>query len=104
MHSCFNKIIFPFLYIYLIVLILASTISDNHYFKINIRNICIFIFIKLLFDLRKCTVSYIECKVRGVKKEEGIVYNFLDNIFCLNQYKSIYIILITIIIINNCLQ
>lgn len=33
---------------------------------------------KWIADYRKCTVSYIEVKLRGVAKEEGYLYNFLN--------------------------
>lgn len=39
--------------------------------------ILLFIGFKVVFRYEKCTVSYIEIKLRGVKKEEGYLYNFL---------------------------
>lgn len=40
--------------------------------------ILLFIAFKVIFKYEKCTLSYIEVKARGVKKEEGILYNFLS--------------------------
>ena len=37
-----------------------------------------FIVLKMLFQYDKCTLSYFECKLRGVKKEDGYLYSFLD--------------------------
>ena len=45
-----------------------------------------------LYD--ECTVSYIECKLRNVKKEEGYLNDFLHSIVSLtytNHAKFIYI-------------
>ena len=33
---------------------------------------------KWVVNYRKCTVSYIEVKMRGVPKEQGYLYNFLN--------------------------
>ena len=40
--------------------------------------ILLFIAFKVVFRYEKCTISYIEVKARGVKKEEGLLYNFLS--------------------------
>lgn len=42
--------------------------------------ITLFFLFKLIVNYRKCTLSYVECKLRNVKKEEGYIQNFLDNI------------------------
>ena len=34
----------------------------------------------MLSDYDKCTLSYIECKLRGVKKKDGYIYDFLHSI------------------------
>ena len=39
--------------------------------------ILLFMAFKVLFKYEKCTLSYIEVKVRGVTKEEGFIYRFL---------------------------
>lgn len=33
---------------------------------------------KIAFGYKKCTLSYIEVKLRGVPKEEGYIYRLLD--------------------------
>jgi hypothetical protein len=48
--------------------------------------LCIYLLIKWLTDYRKCTVSYIECKLRGVKKEAGYLYRYLEPILNLNRH------------------
>lgn len=40
----------------------------------------IFMLLKWILNYRKCTFSYIECKIRNVKKKDGILYNFLENL------------------------
>ena len=34
----------------------------------------------MIFNLRKCTFGYMECKIRGVKRDKGYINNFLDGI------------------------
>lgn len=42
-----------------------------------------FIVLKMIFNYSKCTVSYVECKLRNVKKEDGYLYQFLDQFIAL---------------------
>lgn len=51
--------------------------------------ITIFFLFKMIVNYRKCTVSYIECKIRGVKKEEGYVQNLLDGIVDIRDDENI---------------
>lgn len=62
-----------------------------------ILNLLIF-YIKVLLSYNKCTVSYIECKLRNVKKEEGVIFNIFKDymssqilFLLLNIYVFIYI-------------
>jgi hypothetical protein len=52
----------------------------------------LFFLIKLLFNYRKCTISYIECKLRNVKKEQGYLNSFMDSIIDLRYTSHVYII------------
>ena len=47
--------------------------------------VAMYFLFKWLMDYRKCTVSYIECKLRGVPKERGYLYRFLEAIFSVNE-------------------
>jgi len=48
----------------------------------SLYTILLFYFtIKIIIDYRKCTLSYIECKIRNVKKEKGYINNFFDDLF-----------------------
>jgi hypothetical protein len=49
---------------------------------------------KWLFNYRKCTISYIEVKLRGVKKEEGYLYRLLDYIINYRTDKNIIFVYI----------
>lgn len=40
----------------------------------------LFFYFKWLFNYRKCTISYIEIKLRRVKKEDGYLYTLLNDI------------------------
>lgn len=44
-----------------------------------VLTIALFYLIKWLLNYRKCTLSYLECKLRSVPKEEGYLNNFLEN-------------------------
>ncbi len=61
--------------------------------------ICIFFLAKWITNYRKCTISYIECKVRGVKKEKGYVYNIMEEIYDINKSKYKYLIYLFVIIV-----
>jgi hypothetical protein len=89
--------------IYLLILILLLTYSNKKHHNDISAIICGFFLIKWITDYRKCTISYIECKIRNIKKEEGIIYNILEPIFDINKDKDryYYYILFSIIIINN---
>ena len=47
--------------------------------------ILIFFFIKMVTNYRKCTISYLECKIRNVKKEEGFLNKFINSILNLRD-------------------
>ena len=46
---------------------------------------------KWLFNYRKCTISYFECLLRRVKKEEGILFNLLEESVNIRYTKHIYL-------------
>lgn len=45
---------------------------------------------KWLFNYRKCTISYIEVKLRGVKKEDGYLYRLLNYLIDFRYDAHIY--------------
>ena len=57
--------------------------------------IIVYFFFKMITNYDKCTLSYIECKLRNVKKENGYIYDFLHSIIDLRyttHAKFFYII------------
>ena len=95
-----NELITLILYIYLII----TTIFMNEiiFIRSNILLIC-FLLLKWIFNHRKCTLSYIECKIRNIKKEKSYIYNYCEFFGDLiyNKYNDIlFIILIILLLIN----
>ena len=66
-------------------------------------SIVLFFTFKWIFDYRKCTISYIECLMRGVKKEQGYLYNFLNGIVDLrfSNHITLYYILVGFILVYH---
>ena len=73
-----------------IILCLLDTDIPNVYI-----GLLIFFLIKQIINYRKCTISYIECKIRGVEKDEGYLYNFLNGIVDLRNTNFSILIYIT---------
>ena len=47
--------------------------------------------VKIIINYRKCTLSYLECKIRGVKQEEGYLNDFFNRIFDIrNEEDKVY--------------
>ena len=55
--------------------------------------IIIFFTFKWIFNYRKCTISRIECLLRRVKKEQGYLYRFLNNLVDIRFKEEIKIII-----------
>ena len=69
---------FVIVYIYLLIAILLI-INDSDIDQ-NYIGLMIFFLLKSFFNYRKCTVSYLEVKARGVKKKYGYLYTLMDDI------------------------
>ena len=62
--------------------------------------IILFFMFKMITMYEKCTISYLECKLRNVKKENGYLYDFLHSITILrNKDYAKYLYSIAIIFI-----
>ena len=84
-------------YLYLLIGILSIFLKkqlDRTYIII-----LIFMLLKLITNYRLCTVSYIECKLRNVKHEDGYLNQVLDPIIDLRFTNHYYIILLLSIVI-----
>ena len=55
-------------------------ICNNYNIDQNYMILLIFFLLKTLFDYRKCTVSYLETKLRSVKKKDGYLFALMDDI------------------------
>ena len=92
--------IYIFGFLSLISTIFCSYSRDIHILAVTM---CIYLLFKWLSDYRKCTLSYIEIKLRNIKKEQGILYNFLEDLIDFNTCKNkdiLYSIITTILLIN----
>ena len=86
---------------YLISLFLVASISiDNTYVNELSFTICIYLLFRFITNYRKCTLSYIECKIRRVPKEKGYLYNILNYIFDYNKKEYRFIIYLFLVIIS----
>ena len=81
-----------FIYLYLLIGILS--IYFNKPLPRVYLGILIFFVFKWIFNYRKCTFSRIECIIRGVKKEEGYLYIFLEKMVDIRYCNHIYLILL----------
>lgn len=83
-----DKCILIFLYLFLAQSIYILYKYDN----IPIPYILIigFPMVKALFDYRVCSMAYLECKVRDIKREDSLVNKFLDPIVDLRYSNHIY--------------
>ena len=87
----------------IISFLIYSCFVKNNNINECAKSICGYFLFRWITNYRKCTVSYIECKVRGVKKEKGFIYQKLNHIFDYNKSKYryiLYIITLIILLIN----
>ena len=82
----------------IIIVILLTSIKNNKINEIALTMIGYFLF-RWITNYRKCTISYLECKLRGVKKDDGYIYNILNPLFDVNKKynRSKYYILFTLL-------
>lgn len=84
---------------YIYLLIGFYSIINNLQLYNNYIILLIFFTFKILSNYRKCTFSYLECKIRGVKKNEGYLNNFLDLIIDLRYTEHLKVLFILTMII-----
>lgn len=82
------------------IFLLYSFFNNNSKINKTVISICLFLLYRWISNSKKCTISYLECKIRGVKKENGFIYQLLNPIFELNKHKfKNYIILFVVIVL-----
>ena len=66
----------------------------------------IFIMLKWVFNHRSCTFGYYECKIRKVKRYEGIINNYCEYFGDLiySEYNYIFFIILILIYIINLIK
>jgi hypothetical protein len=87
------------IFVIILITFLLSTCLIKNINHDSICFICCFLLIKWILNYRKCTISYIECKFRGVKKEKGIIYNIMEEIYDVNKFKYRYIIYLFVLVV-----
>ena len=87
-----EKIVYLFLCIGLYFMVLNIVIPLEY------MQLLIFFTIKILIDYRKCTISYLECKIRKVPKEKGYINYFINTIADLKYHKDFGILLFIVCI------
>lgn len=68
----------------------------------NYTILLLFFTFKIIINFRKCTLSYLECKIRGVKKEQGYLNQFFDKLFDIrneNEKTTKLLLLISFIVL-----
>jgi hypothetical protein len=91
-----------FLILFLLYL-LSLCFYNNKISQFFIIILCNFILYKFITNNRKCILSYIECKLRKIKKEKSVIYNSLEEIYNINttNYKYLlYLFIIFIMLLN----
>jgi hypothetical protein len=89
-YFIFMIILIVYLYLFFgLILVFLNRKLPREYFAL-----IIFFMFKMLFNYRKCTISYIECKLRNVKKEQGYLNSFIDSILNLRYTPHVYLMYI----------
>ena len=61
--------------------------------------ILFFFSLKIIINYRQCTIGYLECKLRGVKKGEGYLNQFMDLVIDIRYTNHVYYLLIVSFVI-----
>jgi hypothetical protein len=77
-----------FVYSYLIYGLISLFL--NHQVTMLYLILLLFCTFKVTTNYRVCSVAYMECKVRGIKREESLMNQFLDPIVDLRYTDHIY--------------
>tara|TARA_Y100000739_G_C20580974_1_gene452816 strand:- start:1308 stop:1643 length:336 start_codon:yes stop_codon:yes gene_type:complete len=95
-----NILITIIIYLYFILTTIFS--DDLSIIRVNIFAI-LFLLLKWILNYRKCTLSYIECKIRNIKKEKSHIYNYCEFFGDLiyNEYNDILFLLLVILLLIN---
>ena len=81
-NTIYDIIIYVYIAIGLLYVIIDKVVPSKYTFLI------VFFTLKMLFNYKKCTFSYLECKLRKVKREDGYLASFLDHVVDLRNTKQ----------------
>ena len=82
----YNIIIIVFIIIGFLYKFIDKRIPPNY---IVLVGFCTF---KMVFNYKKCTFSYLECKMRKVKRQDGLLASFLDYVVDVGQTPYKYLL------------
>lgn len=102
MNINLNVLITLLLYLSLII----CTFNNNIFITRSTLLLSFFLLIKWIFNHRKCTLSYLECKLRNIKKEKGYIHNYCEFFGDLiyNKYNDILFFILFIIFLLNLIK
>lgn len=85
---------YEFILVYAYLSIGIYCICKNYNIDQNYMILLIIFLLKSMFDYRKCTVSYLETKLRSVKKKDGYLFTLMDDILNIRNTEHIGLIYI----------
>lgn len=93
------KLVYSPIYLGIVIFLIYSCFTKH--FLINAYSVllCTYLLFKWITDYRMCTISYLEFKIRGVPKESGVLYNFLEDLIDFNKCDVRYFLYICTICI-----
>ena len=78
--TVYNIIIVVYLLVGVLYIISEGGVPHNY------SVIIIFCILKAIFNYKKCTISYLECRIRNVKRQDGLLASLLDYIVDLRNH------------------
>ena len=81
-----------FIYAYFTYVFFKSLSTKDKKLNLSVSFIAFYLLFHWITDYRKCTLSYLEIKIRKIPKEKGIIYNMLENIFNFNKTNLKYLL------------
>ena len=82
--------LYHLIFVYSYLLYGLISIFLNHQVTMLYLILLLFCTFKVTTNYRVCSVAYMECKVRGIKREESLMNQFLDPIVDLRYTYHIY--------------
>jgi len=95
--TIYNIIIVIFIFVGFLYVIFDKQIPENY------AVIVAFCTFKIISNYRKCTFSYLECKLRKVKKHDGVLASFLDHVVNIRDtnYKYFIYVISAILLVHT---